>query len=116
MAVLVANRSLGLRRRTAAGVDGHGDPVGFTWGAMAGPWPGRAEELPDAEMGGVGGRTWVLALDPAAWPVQQGDMAVDPATSQEWLVTSADLLRNNADPSVDYIRVEAHARVGGTRP
>lgn len=68
-------------------------------------------------MGATGGRTWVLALDPSAWPVVQGDLVVEPSTGASWLVVSADLLTNNAAPDIDYIRVEAHARAGVfTRP
>jgi hypothetical protein len=42
------------------------------------------------------------------------DLIVDPDRNLEWLVTSADLITNNADPSIDYVRVEArtHAAVG----
>jgi hypothetical protein len=84
---------------------------------MVGPWPGRAEERGDVAIGQVGGRTWVLAVDPAAWPLYQQDMVVDADSHEEWLITDADLATNNADPVVDYIRVEAHLRAtGGTRP
>lgn len=117
MAVLLPDRRLGLRRRTAAGVGAHGEQRGYTYGPLLGPWPGRAEEHGDVPAGEIGGRTWVLALDPAAWPVQQGDRVVDPALGVEWVVTSADLQVNNADHRLDYVRVEAHARqAGGTRP
>lgn len=118
MAVLLPNRSLGVRRAVTAALDAHGDRSAPSWGAMAGPWAGRAEEEPDAaEMGATGGRTWVLALDPAAWPLTQGDLVAEPATGATWLVITADLLANNADPAIDYIRVEAHARTGtATRP
>lgn len=118
MAVLLANRSLGVRHRAAGAPDAHGEPQAASWAAMGGPWPGRAEEGPDvAEMGAAGGRTWVLAVDPAAWPLHQGDLVVEPSTGATWLVTTADLLTNNASPDIDYIRVEAHARTGAsTRP
>jgi hypothetical protein len=59
----------------------------------------------------------VLALDPAAWPLYQGDLVVEPSAGASWLVVTADLLTNNAAPDIDYVRVEAHARVGAaTRP
>jgi hypothetical protein len=116
MAVLLPDRTLGVRRRAAGSVDAHGDRPGGGWAAVAGPWPGRAAEGPDVPVGQAGGRAWVLAMDPRAWPVSQGDLAVDPVAAVEWLVTSADLLVNNASPEVDYIRVEAHLRTTGTRP
>lgn len=118
MAVLLPDRSLGVRRATAAARDAHGGRSAPSWGAVAGPWPGRAEEGADAaEMGATGGRTWVLALDPAAWPLTQGDQVVQPSTGAVWLVITADLITNNAADDIDYVRVEAHARVGAaTRP
>jgi hypothetical protein len=119
VSVLLADRTLGLRRQSSSGADGHGDRIGRTWGALEGPHPGRAEEQPDTVMHGTGGRTWVIALDDRLWPVTQGDMIVDADSGVNWLVTSADLLRNNADPSVDYVRVEAHTLAsasGGTIP
>lgn len=118
MSVLLPDRSLGVRRRLPGGVDAHGDRVAAGWGPLVGPWPGRASEGADAaEMYGAGGRTWVLAVDPAGWPLGQGDLVVDPGSRQEWLVTSADLAVNNADPAIDYIRVEAHLHAGaGTAP
>jgi hypothetical protein len=119
MAVLLANRSLGVRHRTVAGQDEHGYVYTSGWGALVGPWPGRAEEGPDAPIGEIGGRTWVLAVDPQAWPVEQGDLVVEVVNGEPvttWLVLSADLLRNNADARVDYVRIKAHLRTDGTRP
>ncbi|MFF4777536.1 hypothetical protein ACFY05_32235 [Microtetraspora fusca] len=116
MSVLLPDRQLGVRRREAPAVDAHGDAVGGGWGGLLGPWPGRAEESGDVPAGLPGGRTWVLALDPAAWPVHQNDLVEDPRARMQWLVTSADLLKHNADPAIDYIRVEAHLRDAGTRP
>lgn len=118
MSVLLTDRQLGVRRATTA-TDGHGSTYPTGWGTLAGPWPGRAAEGPDVPAGQTAGRTWVLAVDPAGWPLDQGDLVVElqqGATVAEWLVTSADILTNNADPSVDYIRVEAHLRTTGTRP
>lgn len=63
-------------------------------------------------MAATGGRAWVLALDPAAWPLYQGDLVVESSTGASWLVLTADLLTNNAAPDIDYVRVEAHARSG----
>ncbi len=113
MAVLLPNCHLGVRRRAAGTVGTHGDQTGFSWGVPVGPWPGRAEEGPDTPVGQTGDRTWVLAVDPAGWPVLQGDLIADPAHGREWLVTSADLLTNGADPAIDYVRVEAHLRTSG---
>lgn len=111
MAVLLPDRLLGVRHRAAPSVDGHGDRSAPSWGGIVGPWPGRAAEGPDVPVGDVGGRSWIIALDSAAWPVLQGDLVAEPASAREWLVNSADLLSNNADASIDYIRVEAHIRV-----
>lgn len=118
MAVLMANRRLGVRRRGAGGRGAHGDPVPGALGALLGPWPGRGEESGDVPAGQVGGRTWELGVDLAAWPLQPDDVVVDVDSGQEWLVTSADLLNNNADASIDYVLVRAHLRQGaaGTRP
>jgi hypothetical protein len=112
----MANRRLGVRHRLLAVVDGHGNAVSGDWGLMLGPWPGRAEERPDVPMGRPGGRPWVLAVDPAAWPVGQVDLIVDPDSGQTWTVTSADLLANTAISDIDYVRIEGHLRTGtGTR-
>ncbi|MEW9530766.1 hypothetical protein [Microbispora sp. NPDC049125] len=117
MAVLLADRALGVRRRGPANLDAHGDRVGGAWGPVTGPWPGRAAEGPDVPPGQIGGRAWVLAVDPRAWPIAQNDLVVDTGSGQEWLVTSADLLTNTADPTVTYIRVTGHLRTAaGTRP
>lgn len=123
MSVLLADRQLGVRARAAA-TDAHGDRYAAAWGPLRGPWPGRAMEGPDTPPGQAGDRTWVLAVDPQAWPMYQGDMVeeVDGAGQavMSWLVTSADLMTHTLDPMVDYIRVEAHARdddtAGTTRP
>jgi hypothetical protein len=113
----MANRRLGVRHHLPATVDGHGDSVGGDLGAELGPWPGRAEERPDVPMGLPGGRTWVLAVDPAAWPVAQRDLIFDADSGQTWTVTSADLLANTVVSDVDYVRIEAHLRTdAGTRP
>lgn len=102
-------------------MDGHGDRFPAGWGDVVGPLPGRAAEGPDVPRGQIGGRPWVLAADPSLWPLAQGDLMVEVAaggaTVRSWLVTSADLLANNADARADYIRVEAHLwEAGSTRP
>lgn len=118
MSVLLANRRLRIRRRAVATRDAHGDNSVAPWGPWTAATPGRAVEGPDvAVMNATGGRTWVLALDPGLWPVHQGDLAGDADSGEEWLITTADLLTNNAAPDIDYIRVEAHGRAAAaTRP
>uniref|UniRef100_UPI003F4961BB hypothetical protein n=1 Tax=Nonomuraea sp. CA-251285 TaxID=3240002 RepID=UPI003F4961BB len=118
MTVLLANRRLSVRRRAPGGRGPHGDTVVGALGPLTGPWPGRAEEAADVPAGQVGGRTWELGVDVAAWPLAPQDIVVDADSGQEWLITSADLLVNNADPAVDYVLVRAHLRrdTTGTRP
>lgn len=111
MSVLLADRRLGVRTSVTT-TDSHGHSSASSWGALRGPWPGRAAQGPDVPVGLPQGRTWVLALDAAAWPVRQGDLVEDLDDGSRWLVTSADLLTNNADPAIDYVRVEAHTRTG----
>jgi hypothetical protein len=56
-------------------------------------------------------------LDASLWPVYQGDLVEGVDDGSRWLVTSADLLTNNADGAIDYIRVEAHTNSpSGTSP
>lgn len=104
MAVQLPNTALGVRRRTLA-YDAHGYPMPGADEPAVGPWPGRKTERGDG--------SWVLALDPQTWPVDERTVVVEPATGAEWTVTEADLLTNNVTPVVDYVRVEAHERVGG---
>jgi hypothetical protein len=74
-----------------------------------GPYDGLTKEAPDA--------TWVLGLDPALWPVKQGDMVVDADTGAAWLVMTADLITHSVDSTVNWIRVTANQREpGGTEP
>jgi hypothetical protein len=110
VAVLLTNTTLGLRRRADGPYDAHGERQNGALGATLGPWPGRTQEQGDG--------TWSLALDPAAWPVRENDLVVESAPgSRVWVVQSAQLLRNNADPVVDYIRVTgAQQTVAGTEP
>lgn len=117
MTVLLPERALGVRTQAVV-TDTHGHRLSGSWGALRGPWPGRAEQGADvAPLRGPGGRTWVLALDPRAWPVRPGDLVEDPGSGERWLVTSADLLTHNADPAIDYVRVEAHTHTAsGTLP
>lgn len=97
--------TLGVERQPALTFDPSGYPVPGVRQPPTDPLPGRALERAD--------HSWVLALDPALWPVHEGDLVHDPATERAWLVVTADLLHNTYDPVVDYIRVEAEARQGG---
>jgi hypothetical protein len=58
----------------------------------------------------------VLAVDPEAWPLEQGDLVEelrDSVVAAQWLVNSADLMHHTVEPWINYIRVEAHARLSG---
>lgn len=109
MTVLLPNTALGVRRRTEAAQDALGDAVQDpATGALDGPWPGLATELPDGR--------WRLGLDPLAWPVRQYDVVED-AAGQQWVVDNAQLLQNPHDRTVDWVRAEALQRArGGTEP
>ena len=108
MSVLLPNARLGLRRRVEGARDAHGDRVAAGWGPFHGPYDGRTNE--------TSGGTWALGLDPALWPVRQGDLVVG-ATGGSWLVQSSDLIRNNYDSTVDWVRVSAvHRTAMGTEP
>lgn len=109
MAVLLPDCRLGVRRRSVASSDAHGEPVIGPPEPVLGPWPGRKREQPDG--------TWLLSVDVAAWPLRDGDLVVDPDADVAWLVSAATVLRNRVDPIVDYIRVEAQERrAGHTEP
>jgi hypothetical protein len=103
------NAILGLRRQGELVYDSHGFPVRNTVGPLVGRWPGRTRERGD------GG--WSIALDLAAWPVRQHDVVVDTGSGREWVVLTADPIKNNIDPACDYIRIDAREVVaGGTEP
>jgi hypothetical protein len=112
MGVLMASTSLGVRRRAPEGYDAHGERTMGALGSLVGPWPGRARRQQDG--------SWHLAVDDAAWPLQERDVVVEvvaTGTGREWLVTAADVLRNTVDSTVDYVRVEAQERrPSGTEP
>lgn len=109
MAVLMVNASLGVRRRQDGGRDAHGEPLPADWAAVGALLPGRVSEAADG--------SWSLGADPSLWPVRQRDLLVDDA-GNEWLVDTADLIQNNLDDSVDWIKVTAHQRTaaGSTEP
>ncbi|MBG0818986.1 hypothetical protein [Planomonospora sp. ID82291] len=112
MAVIGANLTLGLRRRTA-GVDAHGTRVAGVLGA-AGAWaPGRIVRRPGVDGDpATGPGLWVLAADPSWWPVAAGDQAVEAGSGRAWTVVKADLRKSDYDPAVDYIRIEASLASG----
>lgn len=109
MAVLLTNVSLGLRRRTdAAARNAHGERQRAGWGPVIGLHPGRMNETADA--------AWALGLDPALWPVRMGDLVISDSGAS-WLVQTSDLIQNNFDHRVDWIRVAALPRTSaGTVP
>jgi hypothetical protein len=106
VAVILANCALTVARRAPVSHDASGYPIPGARQAAPPPLPGRMMERPD--------HSWMLAVDPALWPVREGDLVVEPSTGREWLVVSADLLTNEADPAVDYIRCETEVRVGSS--
>lgn len=106
--VLLPNASLGVRRRVEGARNSHGQRVPAGWGPLVDPAPGRTNEGADA--------TWRLGLDPGLWPVRQGDLVIS-LTGGSWLVQTADLIQNNYDSTVDWVRVTAlHRTGGGTEP
>lgn len=110
MTVLLPNATLALRRRVdQAARNAYGEKVQVGWSDIVGPGDGRASEQTDG--------SWNLGLDPALWPVRVGDLVIDTTVGGSWLVTSSDLIRNNYDSTVDWIRVVAqHRTAGGTEP
>lgn len=109
MSVLLSNATLGVRRRVESGNrNEHGERILAGWGPVQGPAPGRVNERAD------GG--WALGVDPGLWPIRQQDLIVA-TDGRSWLVNTADLIQNNFDHRVDWVRVDALQRsVGGTEP
>lgn len=108
MTVLLPNARLGLRRRVDGTRNAHGERTPAGWGDITGPYDGRVNEQ--------AGGTWALGLDPRLWPVRANDIAIA-GTGQSWLITGADLIQNNYDATVDWIRATAlHRTDGGTEP
>lgn len=105
MSVLLPNDSLSLRRAAEPTFDAHGAYVRGSWAAPIGPYPGAARESAQG--------VWTLCLDIALWPVREGDVVVSDS-GQEWLVTTSQALHNVVDPTVDYVRCEAHERQGSS--
>lgn len=99
MSVLLPNATLQLLRRGDETVDAHGAPVPGGFARPVGSCPGRKRE--DVE------GMWMLGLDPDLWPVRSGDVVRDVDTDERWVVVRAEVLRNNYDSSVDWVRVTA---------
>jgi hypothetical protein len=107
VSVLVTDRLIGLRRRAEV-YDAHGFPIPGAEAAATPLYPGLARERGD------GG--WTLSVDEALWPIRENDVLFDDRGTQ-WLAGVAEHLRNEIDPLVNYVRVDAHQRqTGGTEP
>lgn len=86
------------RRPHAWSRDAHGTPVPATLGSYGTARPGGAYDRGDG--------LWSLRLDPAEWPLYDGDKITDGART--WTVVSAPILRANSDADdVDYVAVTA---------
>lgn len=108
MTVLLPNAKIGVRRRVEAARNSYGEHVAAGWGPFLGPYDGRVNERADG--------TWGLGVDPRLWPVRVGDLVVR-LTGGSWLVQSADLIQNNYDSRVDWVRVTGlHRSAAGTEP
>jgi len=108
VSVLIPNARLGVRARGTGGRDAHGARLPVGWGPMSALMPGLVKEDASGQA--------VLGLDPSLWPVRVEDLVVS-ADGAGWLVRSADLLQNAADPTVDWVRITALPRTpGGTSP
>uniref|UniRef100_UPI003F491501 hypothetical protein n=1 Tax=Streptosporangium sp. CA-235898 TaxID=3240073 RepID=UPI003F491501 len=106
MAVTQPTTMLGVQEGTPV-LDGHGTRSATQWGPVRDVLPGAVVEEPpaDGEQGGPG--TWVLALDPAVWPVKARDLVAEPSTGRRWAVTSAKHHRHGVNSDIDWVRVEA---------
>lgn len=111
MSVLLPNATLGLRRQVWDNTarNAHGERLSGNWEPATALYGGRTNERAD------GG--WSLAVDAALWPIKQGDMIVSD-TGAAWIVNTADLIQNNYDHTVDWVRIDGYEREtsGGTEP
>lgn len=109
MAVLLPNAQLGVRRRNdAVARNARGERIPAGWGSLIGFHEGRINEKADG--------SWALGVDPELWPVRKDDLIVS-STGMAWLVTTSDLIQNNFDHRVDWVRVTGqHRGGGGTEP
>ena len=105
VSVLLPNTRLGLRRRIEAARNSHGERTSSGWGGVVGLEPGRTNENADG--------TWGLGADPALWPVREGDLVISD-TGASWLGRTSDLIQNNYDHTVDWVRITALPRTDGS--
>lgn len=102
MAVVLADRALTVVvrshpwERDARGVP---MPTGNDTLTTRGPWPGAAEENAD--------QTWVLRVDPRAWPVRAGDTITDDQGHTFVVYGEPKLHQIPGFPAVDYIETQA---------
>lgn len=79
--------------------DSHGVPMPPAAGSLGPERAGGCRENPD--------NSWSLRLDPAEWPVRDGDKVHGPA-GQLWTVLGYPRLHlNTASPDLDYISATA---------
>jgi hypothetical protein len=117
MSVLFANTSLSVQTydRNLPEFDSHGQLYFATLEAPRGPWPGSVRP-PGRTLADEQGPQ-LLQLDPAAWPLLPRDLVIEPSTGDSWTVVTSQLMTNDLDPSVNYVRVQAHPRSeAGTLP
>jgi hypothetical protein len=100
MAVMLPDGSYQVQRRAHPWPrDDHGQPVPPALGAAGTARLGGANEQIDG--------TWSIRLDPAEWPLYDGDKILGPS-GRIWTVTDTPQLnRNRAANDVDYIAVHA---------
>lgn len=109
MGVLLPNTTLAVRPRIDDGDrNAHGERVPVGWGPATDLLPGRTNEQSDG--------SWNLGVDPTLWPLRMDDLVIS-VSGGTWLVRTSDLIQNNYDSTVDWIRVTAQRRsAGGTQP
>ncbi|MFD7763564.1 hypothetical protein [Streptomyces microflavus] len=101
MAVLLPDRNLtAYVLEHPWGRDAHGVPVPPPPDARPAPrgtWPGAAAEQADG--------SWTLRADPAAWPLEPGDVLAD--GTRTWTIVTALLKQVPGHGAADYIAVTA---------
>lgn len=106
MAVVLSNADLRARTKPKPRArDEYGQVVGSAEHTEWGPaYPGAIKEFvsSDDDQGGV----WNLRLDPAQWPLAEGDHVTDDGV-RVWVVMTALLHQVPDVPDVDYVQVTA---------
>lgn len=108
MVVVAPTMRVGVRRSVTT-IDRYGTPRSGGHGPLETPRPARviSEPATDANLDTGPGR-WVLAVDPAFWPLYPGDLLVEETgDGRKWTVVSAAIRGNQWNPVVSYVRVEA---------